>query len=206
MSASNFLSQLKGLVQKTELLKAKLHKVYPTDQQWNEICSLSEQLASEATETSRQIQTLKESRTKRAWEESARYRSDAQASQGELLAHGRLKNSAVFRRNMITIFEGPKDSKFDSEDVKQRKIATRQRCELIKSLSPDGVVSWSIAFAPSLWAVGSMSSDVFDCLLQDIEPDLAQTWPPVILNTLKMLLEDEASLQECSGYKDFLNG
>ena len=44
-------------------------------------------------------------------------------------------------RNIITIFKGPKDLKFDSEDVKFRKESTHKRYELIQGLSPNGVIS-----------------------------------------------------------------
>jgi hypothetical protein len=70
------------------------------------------------------------------------------------------------------MFEGPKDSKFDSKDIKFRKESTRKRSELIRGLSPDRVISWAMAFAPTLWGRGLMSLDVFTCLLDDIEPKL----------------------------------
>ena len=48
------------------------------------------------------------------------------------------------------IFLGPKNSTFDSEDVKFRKESTRRRCEIIRGLSLDGIISWAIAYAPTL--------------------------------------------------------
>ena len=51
-----------------------------------------------------------------------------------------------------------------------------------------------------------MSSDVFTCLLDDIEPELVQTWPPVIRDTLHMLMEDEESLKKSPEYQEFLKG
>ncbi|KAF2849442.1 hypothetical protein T440DRAFT_360076, partial [Plenodomus tracheiphilus IPT5] len=118
----------------------------------------------------------KESRSERAWEESKEHRSNAQSLRGDLFAKGRLKNPHIFRRNVITIFGGPKDSKFDSEDMKIRKESTRERCKLIQGLSVDGVISWAVAYPPTLWAGGSMAFDVFSCLLDDIEPELVQAW------------------------------
>lgn len=104
------------------------------------------------------------------------------------------------------MFEGPKDSKFDSEDIKLRKESTRKRSELIRGLSPDVVISWAMAFAPTLWGGGSMSLDVFTCLLDNIEPKLVQTWPPVIQDTLHMLMEDGESLKNSPNYQEFLKG
>jgi len=206
MSATTILSQLKGLLEKTEQLQPKFCKVYPTDDQWDTLSDLSLKLSEAAKKVQDEIRVLKESRTQRAWKESEKHRSNAQSSRGDLFANGRLKQSAVFRRNIVTIFEGPKDSKFDSEDVKFRKESTRKRCELIRGLSPDGVISWAIAFAPTVWAGGSMASDVFTCLLDDIEPELVQTWPPTVRDTLHMLREDEESLQKSPEYGEFLKG
>jgi hypothetical protein len=90
--------------------------------------------------------------------------------------------------------------------MKFRKESTRKRSELIRGLSPDGVISWALAFAPTLWGGGSMSVDVFNCLLDDIEPELAQIWPPVIRDTLYLLMEDEESLKESFEYQKFLKG
>lgn len=153
-----------------------------------------------------EIRVLKESRTERAWKESEEHKSYAQSSRGNLFAKGRLKQSAVFRRNIITIFEGPKDSRFDPEDVKFRKESTCKRCELIRGLSPDGVISWAMAFAPTAWAGGSMAWEVFTCLFDDIEPELVQIWPPVIRETLHMLMEDEESLKRSPEYDEFIKG
>jgi hypothetical protein len=206
MSATTVLSQLKGLLEKTEQLKAKFCKVYPTNDQWDTLSDLSLRLSEAAKMVQDEIRVLKESRTERAWKESEGHRSNAQSSRGDLFAKGRLKHPAVFRRNIITIFEGPRDSRFDSEDVKFRKESTRKRCELIRGLSLDAVISWALAFAPTLWAGGSMASDVFNCLLDDIEPELVQRWPPVIRDTLHMLREDEESLQKSPEYGEFLKG
>src|SRR5271155_2634998 len=107
MSATIVLSQLKGLLEKTEKLKAKFCKVYPTNDQWDTLSDLSLKLSEAAKKVQDEIRVLKESRTERAWKESEGYRSSAQSLRGDLFAKGRLKQSAVFRRNIITIFEGP---------------------------------------------------------------------------------------------------
>jgi hypothetical protein len=136
------------------------------------LTELSLSLSEAAKKVEDEIRMLKESRSERAWKESQEYRFNAQSLRGDLFAKGRLKNPHIFRRNIVTIFEGPKHLKFDTEDLKIRKESTRNRCKLIRGLSPDGVISWAVAFAPTLWAGGSMASDVFTCLLNDIEPGL----------------------------------
>jgi hypothetical protein len=45
--------------------------------------------------------------------------------------NNRLKQLVIFRRNIIIIFKGPKDSRFDLEDIKLRKESIYKRCKLI---------------------------------------------------------------------------
>ncbi|KJZ69865.1 hypothetical protein HIM_10739 [Hirsutella minnesotensis 3608] len=206
MSAASVLSQLRSLVEKAEHLMPKLDKIYPTEEQWSGLHDFSKKLTANATILNNKIQILKETRADRAWKESEKLRAQALACQGDLLTNGRLKQLPVFRRNIITIFEGPKNSKFDSEDIRARKVMTRQRCEKIRQLSHDGILSWAITFAPSLWAGGSMATDIFTCLLDDIEPERPPSWPSVIRETLYMLQEDEEGLQLSLEYENFLKG
>ncbi|KAM4064124.1 reverse transcriptase [Hirsutella rhossiliensis] len=204
MSAASVLSQLRSLFEKSDHLIPKLDRIYPTEEQWDNMRDLSAKLAATATTIQQRIRTLEQSRADRAWKESEGLRSHALACKGDILANGRLKQSPVFRRNIVTIFEGPKDSKFDTEDIKTRKVTTRQRCAQIRLLSPDGIISWAVAFAPSLWAGGSMATDIFKCLLDDVEPDCHPSWPLVVRDTLHTLLEDEEALQGSLEYRKLL--
>ncbi|KAJ6037881.1 hypothetical protein N7499_004135 [Penicillium canescens] len=206
MSAAAVVSQLRGLLEKANLLIPKVSKIYPNEEQWEALGDISKSLTTTATRMENKIRESKESRAERAWKESEKLRSHALACKGELLTNGRLKQPPVFRRNIITIFEGPKDSKFDSEDVKVRKALTRQRCEQIRQLSPSGVISWAMAYAPSLWAAGSMSMEIFTCLLDDIEPNQRPPWPSIVGETLHMLLDDEEFLSASLEYREFLKG
>jgi hypothetical protein len=63
-----------------------------------------------------------------------------------------------------------------------------------------------MAYAPSLWAAGSMSMEIFTCLLDDIEPDQRPPWPSIVGETLHMLLDDEESLSASLEYREFLKG
>lgn len=206
MSAATVVSQLRGLLEKANLLIPKISKIYPNEEQWEALGDISKSLKTTATRMENKIRESKESRAERAWKESEKLRSHALACKGELLTNNRLKQQPVFRRNIVTIFEGPKDSKFDSEDIKVRKALTRQRCEQIRQLSPSGVISWAMAYAPSLWAGGSMSIEIFTCLLDDIEPDQRPPWPSIIGETLHMLLDDEEVLSASLEYREFLKG
>jgi hypothetical protein len=206
MSATTVLSQLTGLLEKTKQLKERFSKIFPTDNQWDTLIDLSFKLTEAAKEVQNEVQIQRESRSERAWKESEQHRLKAQSCNGQLFTTGRLKQPATFRRNIVTIFEGPRDSQFDSEDTKFRKMSTRERCKSIRALTPDGVLSWAIAFPPTIWAGGSMASDVFTCLLGSIEPELVQPWPPLIRDTLHTLMEDEEALKSSAEYQDFLKG
>lgn len=206
MSATAVLSQLKSLIEKTKNLKDRFSRTYPTNDQWDILRDLSLEFCAAATLVQDEIHVQKKFRSERAWKECEEHRSKAQLCRNDLFATGRLKQLPIFRRNIITIFVGPKDSRFDSEDTKLRKESTRKRCESIRNLSLDGIISWAMAFAPTVWAAGSMPTDVFTCLLDNIEPEVVQTWPQVIRDTLRILTDDEVSLKESPGYDGFIKG
>ena len=206
MSASVVISQLVSLVDKSTQLDRRFQKLHPTHDQWNTLDELSSKLLDAASKAQREIKALKETRTQRAWKASEQYRSNSQSARGHVFAKGRLPQPAVFRRNILTIFQGPKNSNFDSEDTKFRKESTGRRCVTLRGLSPDGVISWALAYAPTVWAGGSMPSDLFDCLVDDIEPELVQTWPAVITDTLYKLRKDEEHLQGSPEYDRFFTG
>lgn len=206
MSASSILSQLKGLLVKTRQIEPKLSKLYPSDDQWEVLADLSAELSRAAKDIEDKVRLLRETRSERAWKESEEHRSNAESLRGHLFAKGQIKNPQIFRRNMTIIFQGPKKSSFDTDELKVKKESTRKRCELIRDLSADGVISWALAFPPSTWSGGTMAWDVFTCLLDDVEPELVQRWPPTIRETLQLLRQDEEALQGCAKYDSFLKG
>lgn len=135
---------------------------------------------------------------------SEKLMSSAQSDVAMLIKDAKLKRPAVFRKNIVAIYTGPRDSACDSDDVKSKKAVTRLRCERIKKLSPDGVVAWAASYSATSWAGGYMAKDIFDCLINDIEPDWAQNWPPVIQETLQKLWTDEA-LKNSPEYSKLVN-
>jgi hypothetical protein len=140
-----------------------------------------------------------------AWEASAKLRSQAHSTIASLIDDGKLNSKIVFRRNIIMIFGGPKDSDFDSDQAKSRKSNTRTRCERIRKLSPDGVIAWAASYNPTSWAAGAVGKDIFECLIKDIEPDSIQNWPPFIHEIVQKLRTDEI-LQYSLEYDEFVNG
>ncbi|OCK77678.1 hypothetical protein K432DRAFT_303643, partial [Lepidopterella palustris CBS 459.81] len=52
----------------------------------------------------------------------------------------RLQKLVIFRKNIILIFKGPKYLKFNSYNIRLRKVLTRTRYKIIRGLSPNRVV------------------------------------------------------------------
>ena len=205
MSAAIIIAQLSSLVRDLEAWIAGLNDIPCTNDELSVLDVLGAKLADAATTVQKKTGSFTPSREEQAWKASEKLRSQAQSTIASLIDDGKLERPAVFRRNIVLIFAGPKDSDFDTDDVRSRKVATRLRCERIRKLSPDGVVAWAASYTPTSWAAGSMGKDIFECLIDDIEPEPAQSWPPVIQGTLRKLRSDEA-LQNSLEYSEFING
>jgi hypothetical protein len=220
--ASSIQSTLERLLDRTNQLKKRLgdNNIKPTEQQWDALLSLSTRLTESVTELQQDLESVKTKRRTDAWNESDDLRMRARHIQNELFssssssspsssspprAKGKFQSLVIFRRNITIIFEGPKASLFDSTKTNIWKELTKKRCQVLKTaLSPDGVVLWALSYSPHLWAGGAMAQDVFDCLVEDIEPDAITSWPPVIVDTLRKLREDEPSLKSTE-YGQFLH-
>ena len=72
-------------------------------------------------------------------------------------------------------------------------------------LSPDGLISWAVAFMPTILIANEISQSQYDYLLENIEPDKAQVWPSEIHNMLDQLGAEEP-LQGSHKYQQFLKG
>ena len=138
-----------------------------------------------------------------AWRASEDLRSEAQSAITNILENKTLKNSATFRRNISTIFVGPERSEFDSSVVQARKDVTQKRCERLRKLSSDGIVCWAVSYTPTSWT--TVSSSVFDCLIDDIEPNDALPWPAAVTEILQRL-KGTTALQNSREYEQFFNG
>ena len=166
--------------------------------------TLSLRLAHAAASVPLGVDALKKSRRESS-KEGRKLLLDARSDISSLITTNNLKNRGIFARNIKLFFEGPKDSRIDSETTKGRKKLTRERCERICSLRPDGIISWAVAFAPSLWTANLMSNSTFDCVEEQIEPSSAMTWPSEVHDILSAL-EDEEPLRESERFREFLKG
>ncbi|KAM5357199.1 hypothetical protein ACJZ2D_016514 [Fusarium nematophilum] len=203
-SVSTFISTFRTLLNSVEKLKPKVENIRPDDDQWVKLEELSTSFKEAASILHEEIRTQRKKRNQRAWEESGKLRTQANEAKGYVLANGRLRQPPAFRTNICIIFRGPKPSAFDTDERKSKKDLTGKRCEEIRQLSPDGIISWAISFPSSTWAGGAMSFDIFTALLDSIEPNLHMHWPPVVRQTLRDLPKDETDLETCPEYQEFL--
>lgn len=142
--------------------------------------------------------------TEQVWKDSEPHRLKAQSTIATVLSSRRLRNPAVFRRNIKLIYRGPAQSEFDSKDTTWRRGVIQTRCSRIQQLSADGIISWAIAYPPTTWGPCFMSNDIFDCLVEDIEPRDKKGWPEAVCETLTRLKNGE--VQGCHGLEQLVHG
>ncbi|KAL5335497.1 hypothetical protein BJX70DRAFT_314353 [Aspergillus crustosus] len=196
-----FISQLRSLITKVEGLENTVANLAPKPDDWREITSLASRLTEVTSRICQNIESSKRSRKKYALEEVQAIKKQAKPYQDNL-ANDTPTRAAVFRRNIVLIFEGPKESSFDETIEKSRKEITRQRCATLRGLNSDGLILWAISYTPTSWAGGKMSWDVFYELVNDIEPTERQIWPPALVTTL-IVIKDK-KLSENPDYELFL--
>ena len=199
------IEQLSSMLRDVEVLITDFSGLSFTNDELQTLDVLGGRFSDAATAIERKTGTFRPSREEQAWKASETIRTQSQATIAAVLDDGKLKSETVFRRNVVLIFGGPKHSGFDSKEVRSRKTVTQRRCERIRKLSPDGIVAWAISYTPTSWAAGSMGNDVFDCLIDDIEPNDIQAWPTAIRETLQRLRAHE-DLQGSSEYVQIVNG
>jgi hypothetical protein len=144
-------------------------------------------------------------RTGRVHEDVNKLTSVIGEARDQILAKNRVKNVQMFRKTMTLIFTGPTDSKVDSKWTLSRNKQTRKRCESIRELNPDGVISWAAALSPSSWMAGCLPTYTFESLLESIEPSEAQAWPSRLLDVVNAFGQ-EGVLAHSEAYQKFLRG
>ncbi len=70
-------------------------------------------------------------------------------------------------------------------------------------MSPDSIITWTTAFAPSVWAAGAMTNDTFDYLVQELESHEFHSWPPELCTALRTLAYEDP-LHTCPEYGNFI--
>lgn len=82
---------------------------------------------------------------------------------------------------------------------------TQERCERIRTLSPDRMIAWAVALKPTSWTANLMSKDTFDYIIEHMELEGIQAWPSQIYEILSGLATEEP-LKGCQAYHTFLSG
>ena len=201
---ATIIERLSGIVQDVENLTMSLAGSSRVSDESHKLDALAAKLGDAAVAIQKKTGSFRPTREEQAWKASEDFRTRAQSAITALFDNGKLKNLAVFRRNIVLIFDGPKYSGFDSEEIKARKAHTQRRCERIRKLSPDAVVAWAISYTPTEWGSGSMRNDVFDCLIEDTDPKSTQAWPAELCETLQKLRD--VDLRDSSEYDKLVNG
>lgn len=173
MTTGRFISQLEASIKKLESLVQSLQcsTFHPSKKQYDTLADLGLRLTAAANNLPIQVTALKKRRAEPSFEEGRKLIDQAQSEIRDLIAVAELKNRIIFGRNITYFFDGQKDLIVDSEATKTRKQLTRERCERICTLSPDGLISWAVAFMPTIWTANLMSKDAFDYVFDHIEPD-----------------------------------
>jgi hypothetical protein len=207
MTTGRFISQLSAQTSKLELLVQSLQNssFHPSNDQYQILGALSVRLSAAANDLLAQVAALKKRRTESFSAEGQQLIDQAELERRGLITTTQLKNRRTFAKNIILFFKGQSDSVVDSVLTKARKQATRERCERICTLSPDGLIFWAVAFAPTIWTANMMSNDTFDYVFEHITPDECQVWPPDIHNIL-IGLGAEEPLRGSNRYDEFLRG
>jgi hypothetical protein len=207
MTTGRFISHLEALITKLESLVQSLpcSSLHPSDTQYETLGNLTLRLITNANELPIQVTDLKARREKPCIEEGDKLITQAQSEKNNVITTAKLKDRRIFAKNIKYFFNGQQDSIVDSEATKTRKKLTRERCERICTLSPNGLISWAVAFMPTLWTANMMSKVTFDYVLEHIQSNDYQLWPPDIYGILSGLGTEEP-LRESPKYQCFLKG
>lgn len=157
-----------------------------------ELTSIANKLNSIAARIRQRVGPVKPLVENNVWETTSEMRIKSQSIIIDLISTGKLESRSTFVRNIVLIFNGPNHHVLDSKATSLKKRATQKRCEKLRKLSPDGILSWAISYEPSSWTGGIMGNDKFDCLLEDVDPKSAQPWPACVHEELQRLRSFDA--------------
>lgn len=202
MSVSTFATQLEALCRRINTTRNKLQaaKIRSTKSKIRVLQALAKKITQAATELSESIGTSIESQGKHPTDEGIKLLAQTR----QYLAEDQV-NVTILKRNLVLIFEGPKDSALDSTHIKARKKTLRERCRIVCDLQPDTIVKWARSFPPSAWSPGIMSQATFDFLVDELESEEKHALPSSVCSVLHTL-ETEEPLDRNYKYKNFVKG
>lgn len=198
---------LNSLVEKTKAVLESLDNatICRSKEQYHSLGALNTRLQENVAKIAARIECLEEGRAEQTRKDSEKYLTRAATTRASIIEKNQVRSIASFKKSIALIFQGPRDSALDDGSIKSRKRQTRMRCEAIKELNPDGVISWAAGLAPHVWTPAGMKNHVFEYLIEEIEPAEAQVWPSRIREILHVFRaeEDFGRLPE---YLKFLTG
>lgn len=174
---TSIIHQLKNILQGTEVVEASLHEIHLTQETRTELDMIADRFRALAITIGKTTQSFRPGQDNESWEKTKVQREKAGRALTNVLTQKKFSNLQVLRKNLTTIFCGPVKRQHDSPSLATRKLATEKRCERLRQLSPDGIISWAIGHPCASWAAGVMGNEVFNCLLQNIEPNYIVHWP-----------------------------
>lgn len=169
-----------------------------TDTEQRELCNLGDRLGDLASKVNSTASQSKQS----ARQVSQELLSQARLSVQKLFDANELKPS-IFNRNITTIFEGPKGTSSFTPAAKRGVEVCQERCERLRKLSADGIVTWAISYKSAQWTA-RLRKEIFDSLVSTIEPTETQHWPSVVGENLEALRN--GSLGNHDEYIEFVEG
>ena len=203
MAASKITCQLEAILHEAERVLLECRKIGLVEKDWDIVHDRSVKLGRVTIAIENEIRSRK---CLQIEQERNELRSAAAATIKELLTTGQFERPSKFRKNILTLYNDLEISVFDSNRTKVRKASTRQRIETVKELNCDGIISWAVAFVPSSWTAGRFSDDMFESLVDRIEPEHDLVWPNTVSETLNLLLKDNKGLQSSPKYHELLQG
>jgi hypothetical protein len=201
---SRVIKKLQSMIQKVEKLGKTVTTLSPKPDEWQEIKSLALKLTQVATCLAQDVEISKTSRDVLLQQTAQEAKEKAQSHLADISNEGRLRYPKIFRKTIIQVFNGPKNSPYHTKTEQGRNAITSERSAVLRGLNADGIISWAISYNASSWIGGKMGWDVFYNLAQDIEPSERQSWPDEVIEILGTLQEHELSGNP--SYQAFMNG
>lgn len=183
---SDFACELTAMIETIQLGRLQF-----VDNEYNAMETTSRDLAKIANSIADEVKALGKRRKAAVVAEGQKLLSRAESAKLELIASQRPKSQVLFVRNIQMFYNPPEHSKLDSPAVQKRKQLTRERCEKVRSLSPNKVIVWAAAFAPSIWDSNVLQKNTFDYVVEFLEPGESLSWPAHIYEILNTLATEQ---------------
>ena len=119
----------------------------------DDLCTLKaliSELQRDIAETAQRIEHLEERRVAQTGEACKKLLSRVKEIRSNITGEKPPKSLPNLKKNLALVFEGPKVSVLNSEELVSKNKKTQQRCERIRQLNPDGLLSWAVSLAPTI--------------------------------------------------------